>query len=292
MTKLIKNILSKAKTPITAVIALIVLCIFRVFVLLEGIEYPSGIFSREGNIYNIIYYILLAVSAAAIIITAYIDNRGISGKYETDIRGNKMTVIGVSMIAAGALESLAVINEFATGINIFSLFIIAGCVAFVAGGVLIASSKETAHMHSIPVAFIIISYIAQSIEFYIANALIAKHPQKLMTIAFLASAGYFWIFFGRILAGDKRSSTRFLAVATGYFSTVCTVAYIASSHILLAADSGKWVQLNNIPGLTLLPAALIPSIAATIILLSGKGKLADKTSGAEKVKNASETTQD
>ena len=264
------KILTKARTLITAIIAMIVLTVSRVLVMLNGIDYsnPNGLFSREGDIYNIIFYILLAVSAVAIIVTAWLDTRDPEKAYVTEIKDGRMTAIGGSMIAVGAVEALAVMSEFAAGLNIFSLFVIIGCICFVVGGVIIASAKEMTPLHSLPVAFIILSYVAQAIRFYMNNPLISKIPQKLMLMGFLISTAFFWVYFGRMLSGDKKPYTRIMAVSVGYFSTAMTVAYIASSFILLGVDAQKWMKLTNIPGIVLIPAAVVPSVIATIILFS------------------------
>ncbi len=264
------KILTKARTLIIALIAMIVLTVSRVFVLLHGIDYSTGLFSPEGDIYNIIFYILLALSGIAIISFSAIDNRDPGRRCRSEIRNGKLAVIGATMIAVGAVEALTVVNEFAKGLSFFSLLIITGCIGFVVGGVMIASSKEIKSVHSVPVAFIILSYIAQAIRFFLGNSLISKTPQKLMMIAFLTSVAYFWLFFGRMLSSDKRKSTKFLAVATGYFSAACSVSYIASTFILLGIDGEKWMRLTCIPGIVLIPAALAPAVIATVILFSNQ----------------------
>ena len=260
--------MSKARTLIIACTATIILIVSRMFVLLYGTDHSTGLFSPEGDIYNIVFYILLALSAAAIIASSVADNRGLGKKCEVEIKNSKLTVIGATMIAVGAVEALAVMNEFAKGLNVFSVFIIAGCIAFVAGGIMIASGKELKPVYSVPALVVLISYLAQAIRFFLENPLISKIPQKLMMMAFLVSAAYFWLFFGRIISGDKRTSTKLLAVATGYFSSVCTVSFIASTYILLVIDSEKWMRLTCIPGIVLIPAAIAPAIIATIITSS------------------------
>lgn len=264
------KILTKARTLIIAFIAMIVLTVSRVFVLLHGIDYSTGLFSPEGDIYNIIFYLLLTASGAFIIFFSSIDNRDPGRRCRSEIRDGKLTVIGATMIVVGAVESLSVMNEFTKGLSIFSVFVILGCIGYVVGGVMIASSKEIKSVHSVPVILIITSYIAQGISFFLQNSLISKTPQKLMMMAFLTSVAYFWLFFGRMLSSDKRKSTKFLAVATGYFAFACSVSYIASTFILLGIDSEKWMRLTCTPGIILAPAALAPAVIATVILFSNQ----------------------
>lgn len=284
MTELIKNILAKGKSLLVGIAALIVLSVFRVFVLLNGIDYSTGLFDRDGNIYNIIYYILLGVCAAVIALAAAKDIKSREDGFAAAINGRGMTVIGIVLIATGSLQAIEVMNEFTTGLNIFSAFIILGCVTHIVGGVLLASSKKTAPAHSVIAIAVIIAQLGQMIEFYMSNFLISKNPQKLMMMLFMLTSTFFWIYFGRILSGSKKFFPALMCTAGGLFSSALSLAYLISSFALLGIDAEKWIKLSYIPGLTLIPVMLIPGVVAAVVLLSGKAK-------TPAVKMQEETTQ-
>ena len=269
---MIKKILGNGKSLIAGALALVVLTAFRMPVLLNGIDYTdglNGLYSTEGNVFNIIFYILLVVMAGLITVAAVMDIRNPEKNYETKIGVRGLTAIGAVLIATGALQAVQVVNEFTTGINIFSFFLIMGCVAHVVGGVIIASAKAVHPAHSVVAIAVILSQIGQMIEFYMNNFLIAKTPQKLMMMLFLLSSTFFWIYFGRIQSGDKKFLPKLLCIAGGFASTALSLSFLISSFILLGIDGEKWVRLSYVPGLSLIPAMLIPGVTATVILLSG-----------------------
>ncbi len=272
MTELIKKILCNGKSLVAAVISLVILTVFRIFVLLNGIDYSTGLFGRDGNIYNIIYYILLGVCVAVIALAAAKDIKSREDGYAAAINGRGMTVIGIVLIATGSLQAIEVMNEFTTGLNIFSAFIILGCVTHIVGGVLLASSKKTAPAHSVIAIAVIIAQLGQMIEFYMSNFLISKNPQKLMMMLFMLTSTFFWIYFGRMLSGSKKFFPALMCTAGGLFSSALSLAYLISSFALLGIDAEKWIKLSYIPGLTLIPVMLIPGVVAAVVLLSGKAK--------------------
>ena len=269
---MIKKILGNGKSLIAGVLALVVLTAFRMPVLLNGIDYTdglNGLYRPEGDVYNVIFYILIVVMMALITFAAVMDIRNSEKDYETKIGGRGLTAIGAVLIATGALQAVQVVNEFTTGINIFSFFLIMGCVAHVVGGVIIASAKAVHPAHSVIAIAVVLSQIGQMIEFYMDNFLIAKTPQKLMMMLFLLSSTFFWIYFGRILAGDKKFLPKLFCVAGGFTSTALALSFLISSFLLLGIDGEKWILLSYVPGLSLIPAMLIPGVSAAVVLLSG-----------------------
>lgn len=283
MTELIKKILCNGKSLVAAVISLVILAVFRIFVLLNGVDYTdglNGLYSISGNIYNIIYYIMLVAVLAVISAAVVMDIKNPEKTYDTDIGTKGLITIGAVMIGIGALQSVQVINEFTTGINIFSVFLILGCIAHIVGGVLIASAKKLCPAHSVVAIAVIISQLGAMIEFYMTNFLISKNPQKLMMMLFLLSSTFFWIYFGKILTGNKKFLPKLFCVAGGLFSTVLSLAFLISSFVLLGIDPEKWIRLSYIPGLSLIPAMLLPGVTAAVILLSG---MKDKETATEKI---------
>lgn len=269
---MIKKILGNGKSLIAGVLALVVLTAFRMPVLLNGIDYTdglNGLYRPEGDVYNVIFYILLVVMMALITFAAVMDIRNPGKDYGTKIGGRGLTAIGAVLIATGALQAVQVVNEFTTGIDIFSFFLIMGCVAHVVGGVIIASAKAVHPAHSVIAIAVVLSQIGQMIEFYMDNFLIAKTPQKLMMMLFLLSSTFFWIYFGRVLAGDKKFLPKLFCVAGGFFSTALALSFLISSFLLLGIDGEKWILLSYVPGLSLIPAMLIPGVSAAVVLLSG-----------------------
>lgn len=291
MTELIKRILCNGRSLIATAVALVILSVFRVFVLLNGIDYTNGLnglYSLDGNFYNIIYYILLLVAAAVIVAMAVMDIKNPEKSYKTDIGSRGLVVIGAVMIAVGALQAVQVVNEFATGINVFSLFLIMGCVAHVVGGVIMASAKRIHPAHGMIAIAVIISQLGQMVEFYMQHFLIAKNPQKLMMLLFLATSTFFWIYFGRMLSGDKKFLPKLFCVAGGFFSTALSLAYLISSFVLLGIDAEKWMNLSYFPGISLIPAMLLPGVTAAVILMSKREEGAEQTEDIPLVENGEE----
>lgn len=276
MTELTTNILCNAKSFIVAAISFVVLTVLRVFVVFNGIDYTAdlnGLYSLSGNIYNIILYTVMVVVAVVLFLVTKkdVDNPRMYG--EDSISTGGLTLIGVVMIVAGSLQAVQVVNEFAQGIDLFSFFVLLGCIAHVTGGVIMASAKKLSSVQCVIAMAIVISQLGQLIEFYLNNFLISKNPQKLMYVLFMITSTLFWIHFGRALSGDDNYYSKVLCVSGGLFSTEISLAFLISSFALYFADGEKWLQLSYIPGLSLLPSMLLPGITATTILLASKRKL-------------------
>ena len=263
-----KEKLLKARTLIVAAIATVILSVVRTFAVLYGIEHKTGMFNPEGDIYNVVFYVLLLLTLAVLAVLAVFDTKDCKKGCKTRLTTANMTVMGVAMVVAGVIEMLSVLSILSGEINLLSLLIAVGGIALVIGGVVLASAKEENYLHSLPVAFIAVSYIAQAVKFYVETALISKSPQMLMTEIFFVTAGFFWVYFGRTLAQDTRRGTRILTVTSGYFVSASAVAFVISSYLPMAIDSEKWLQLRSIPSLTLVPAMLAPAVIATVLLFA------------------------
>ena len=198
------------------------------------------------------------------------------------------------MILAGAAWILPVINDFSAGtVGIYTITSLAGCIAYLAGGMTIMSSSKIVPAQCVSAVFIIINYLIVAVKFYLGSPIITGMPQKLMLMLFYILTILFWINMGRFMCGGEKKFTRTALIASGYFSGACSAAYLISCFALAVTDSEKWTQLIDAPDLELIITAFVPAALAGIVQFSKKAVPAitdDASVPKQDVVSASEET--
>lgn len=266
-----KGILSDKKAISAGVISAVVLTVLRMIQLNTGTEYPSNLYAAGSEILNTVYHILLIVSAVAISILAFFDIKNSEPKTAAELSAKSCTAVGIVMILAGAAWILPVINDFSAGtVGIYTITSLAGCIAYLAGGMTIMSSSKIVPAQCISAVFIIINYLIVAVKFYLGSPIITGMPQKLMLMLFYILTVLFWINMGRFMCGGEKKFTRTALIASGYFSGACSAAYLISCFALAVTDPEKWAQLIDVPDLELIITAFVPAVLAGIVQFSKK----------------------
>lgn len=264
-----KGILSDKKAISAGVISAVVLTVLRIIQLNTGTEYPSNLYAAGSEILNAVYHILLIVSAVAVSILAFFDIKSSQPKTAAELSAKSCTAVGIVMILAGAAWILPVINDFSAGtVGIYTITSLAGCIAYLAGGMTIMSSSKIVPAHCISAVFIIINYLIVAVKFYLGSPIITGMPQKLMLMLFYILTILFWINMGRFMCGGEKKFTRTALISSGYFSGACSAAYLISCFALAVTDSEKWTQLIDAPDLELIITAFVPAVLAGIVQFS------------------------
>lgn len=291
-----KGILSDKKAISAGIISAVVLTVLRIIQLNTGTEYPSNLYAAGSDALNTVYNILLVVSAVAISILAFFDIKGSGTKTADELSQKSCTAVGIVMILAGAAWILPVINDFSAGtVGVFTITSLAGCIAYLAGGMTIMSSSKIVPAQCISAVFIIINYLIVAVKFYLGSPIITGMPQKLMLMLFYILTILFWINMGRFMCGGEKKFTRTTLIASGYFSGACSAAYLISCFALAVTDAEKWAQLTDTPDLELIITAFVPAVLAGIVQFSKKRASAqtDDTSDTEQnVTKAEENTSE
>mgnify|MGYP006934496909 FL=1 len=291
-----KGILSDKKAISAGIISAVVLTVLRIIQLNTGTEYPSNLYAAGSDALNTVYKILLVVSAAAISILAFFDIKGSETKTADKLSQKSCTAVGIVMILAGAAWILPVINDFSAGtVGIFTITSLAGCIAYLAGGMTIMSSSKIVPAQCISAVFIIINYLIVAVKFYLGSPIITGMPQKLMLMLFYILTILFWINMGRFMCGGEKRFTRTALTASGYFSGACSAAYLISCFALAATDAEKWAQLTDTPDLELIITAFVPAVLAGIVQFSKKRasvQTNDTSDTEQNVTNAEENTSE
>lgn len=288
-----KGILSDKKAISAGIISAALLTVLRMIQLSSGTEYPSNLYAAGSEALNTVYNILLIVSATAISILAFFDIKNARVKTADELSEKSCTAVGIVMILAGAAWILPVINDFSAGtVGIYTITSLAGCIAYLAGGMTIMSSSKIVPAQCISAVFIIINYLIVAVRFYLGSPIITGMPQKLMLMLFYILTILFWINMGRFMCGSEKKFTRTALIASGYFSGACSAAYLISCFALAAADAEKWAQLIDVPDLELIITAFVPAVLAGIVQFSKKrvSAQADDATDAEQSVAASEET--
>lgn len=288
-----KGILSDKKAISAGVISAALLTVLRIIQLSSGTEYPSNLYAAGSEALNAVYNILLIVSAAAISILAFFDIKNARVKTADELSVKSCTAVGIVMILAGAAWILPVINDFSAGtVGIYTITSLAGCIAYLAGGMTIMSSSKIVPAQCISAVFIIINYLIVAVRFYLGSPIITGMPQKLMLMLFYILTILFWINMGRFMCGGEKKFTRTALIASGYFSGACSAAYLISCFALAAADAEKWAQLIDVPDLELIITAFVPAVLAGIVQFSKQrvSAQADDANDTEQNVDASEET--
>lgn len=291
-----KGILSDKKAISAGIISAVVLTVLRVIQLNTGTEYPSNLYAAGSDALNTVYNILLVVSAVAISILAFFDIKGSGTKTADELSQKSCTAVGIVMILAGAAWILPVINDFSAGtVGVFAITSLAGCIAYLAGGMTIMSSSKIVPAQCISAVFIIINYLIVAVKFYLGSPIITGMPQKLMLMLFYILTILFWINMGRFMCGGEKKFTRTALIASGYFSGACSAAYLISCFALAAADAEKWAQLTDTPDLELIITAFVPAVLAGIVQFSKKrasAQTGDTSDTEQNVTKAEENTSE
>ena len=288
-----KGILSDKKAISAGIISAALLTVLRMIQLSSGTEYPSNLYAAGSEVLNTVYNILLIVSATAISILAFFDIKNARVKTADELSEKSCTAVGIVMILAGAAWILPVINDFSAGtVGIYTITSLAGCIAYLAGGMTIMSSSKIVPAQCISAVFIIINYLIVAVRFYLGSPIITGMPQKLMLMLFYILTILFWINMGRFMCGGEKKFTRTALIASGYFSGACSAAYLISCFALAAADAEKWAQLIDVPDLELIITAFVPAVLAGIVQFSKKrvSAQADDANDTEQNVDASEGT--
>lgn len=288
-----KGILSDKKAISAGIISAALLTVLRMIQLSSGTEYPSNLYAAGSEALNTVYNILLIVSATAISILAFFDIKNARVKTADELSEKSCTAVGIVMILAGAAWILPVINDFSAGtVGIYTITSLAGCIAYLAGGMTIMSSSKIVPAQCISAVFIIINYLIVAVRFYLGSPIITGMPQKLMLMLFYILTILFWINMGRFMCGGEKKFTRTALIASGYFSGACSAAYLISCFALAAADAEKWAQLIDVPDLELIITAFVPAVLAGIVQFSKKraSAQADDANDTEQNVDASEGT--
>ena len=288
-----KGILSDKKAISAGIISAALLTVLRMIQLSSGTEYPSNLYAAGSEALNTVYNILLIVSATAISILAFFDIKNARVKTADELSEKSCPAVGIVMILAGAAWILPVINDFSAGtVGIYTITSLAGCIAYLAGGMTIMSSSKIVPAQCISAVFIIINYLIVAVRFYLGSPIITGMPQKLMLMLFYILTILFWINMGRFMCGGEKKFTRTALIASGYFSGACSAAYLISCFALAAADAEKWAQLIDVPDLELIITAFVPAVLAGIVQFSKKrvSAQADDANDTEQNVDASEGT--
>lgn len=288
-----KGILSDKKAISAGIISAALLTVLRMIQLSSGTEYPSNLYAAGSEALNTVYNILLIVSATAISILAFFDIKNARVKTADELSEKSCAAVGIVMILAGAAWILPVINDFSAGtVGIYTITSLAGCIAYLAGGMTIMSSSKIVPAQCISAVFIIINYLIVAVRFYLGSPIITGMPQKLMLMLFYILTILFWINMGRFMCGGEKKFTRTALIASGYFSGACSAAYLISCFALAAADAEKWAQLIDVPDLELIITAFVPAVLAGIVQFSKKrvSAQADDANDTEQNVDASEGT--
>lgn len=266
-----KGILSDKKAISAGIISAVVLTVLRIIQLNTGTEYPSNLYAAGSEVLNTAYHILLIVSAVAISILAFFDIKNSQPKTAAELSAKSCTAVGIVMILAGAAWILPVINDFSAGtVGIYTITSLAGCIAYLAGGMTIMSSSKIVPAQCISAVFIIINYLIVAVRFYLSSPIITGMPQKLMLMLFYILTILFWINMGRFMCGGEKKFTRTALIASGYFSGACSAAYLISCFALAVTVPEKWTQLIDVPDLELIITAFVPAVLAGIVQFSKK----------------------
>ncbi len=266
-----KGILSDKKAISAGIISAVVLTVLRIIQLNTGTEYPSNLYAAGSEALNTVYNILLVIAAAAISILAFLDIKGSGAKTADELSKKSCNAVGIVMILAGAALILPVINDFSSGtVGICTITSLAGCVAYIAGGMTIMSSSKIVPAQCISALFIIINYLIVAVRFYLGSPIITGMPQKLMLMLFYILTILFWINMGRFMCGGEKKFTRTALIASGYFSGACSAAYLISCFALAVTNAEKWAQLIDTPDLELIITAFVPAVLAGIVQFSKK----------------------
>ena len=266
-----KGILSDKKAISAGIISAVILTVLRIIQLNIGTEYPSNLYAAGSVTLNTVYNILLIVSAAAISVLAFFDVKNTQTKTAEELSEKSCTAIGIVMILAGAAWILPVINDFSAGtVGIYTITSLAGCIAYLAGGMTVMSSSKIVPAQCISAVFIIINYLIVAVKFYLGSPIITGMPQKLMLMLFYILTILFWINMGRFMCGGEKKFTRTALIASGYFCGACSAAYLISCFALAATDAEKWAQLLDTPDLELIITAFVPAALAGIVQFSKK----------------------
>ena len=258
-----KGILSDKKAISAGIISAVVLTVLRIIQLNTGTEYPSNLYAAGSEALNTVYNILLVIAAAAISILAFLDIKGSGAKTADELSKKSCNAVGIVMILAGAALILPVINDFSSGtVGICTITSLAGCVAYIAGGMTIMSSSKIVPAQCISALFIIINYLIVAVRFYLGSPIITGMPQKLMLMLFYILTILFWINMGRFMCGGEKKFTRTALIASGYFSGAC--------FALALTNAEKWAQLIDTTDLELIITAFVPAVLAGIVQFSKK----------------------
>lgn len=264
------NFLVKKKAIIAAVLFGVLYLILRLVQLENAVEYPSGFYAAGAEIFNGIYSALLASGAAAIAVLAFFDCKNSDYKSIDEISTTGASAIGICMILSGASMSVSVIGEFTNGLDFFSIFTIAGCAAYLAGGMIIlANGKITPPLCVSPIV-IIICYLLKCIEYYLANPIIMGMPQKFMLMLYYVIGILFWINAGRLFSGVEKKLTRAAAAASGLFLGAVTLAYAIGGMLFASVDSEKWLLLSDTADIELTITGFVPAAIAVALLCSNR----------------------
>ena len=262
-----KGILSDKKAISAGIISAVVLTVLRIIQLNTGTEYPSNLYAAGSEALNTVYNILLVIAAVAISILAFLDIKGSGAKTADELSKKSCNAVGIVMILAGAALILPVINDFSSGtVGICTITSLAGCAAYIAGGMTIMSSSKIVPAQCISALFIIINYLIVAVRFYLGSPIITGMPQKLMLMLFYILTILFWINMGRFMCGGEKKFTRTALIASGYFSGACFISCFA----LALTNAEKWAQLIDTPDLELIITAFVPAVLAGIVQFSKK----------------------
>ena len=262
------NFFAKKKAIIAAVLFGVIFLILRLIQLENAVEYPSGFYAAGMELFNISFNILLVVSAAVIGVLAFLDCKNSDYKSIGKISASGASALGICMILGGASMTVSVISEFTNGLDFFSLFTIAGCAAYLAGGMIILANGRITPPLCISPIIIIIYYLLKCVEYYLANPIITGMPQKLMLMLFYVVSVLFWINTGRLFSGIEKKLTRAAAVTSGLFTGVVACGYAIGGMLFAAVDGEKWLLLSDTADIELAVTGFVPAIIAVILLCS------------------------
>lgn len=279
------NILAKKKAIIAAVLFGVLFLILRIVQLENAVEYPSGFYAAGNELFNGVFNILLAVGAAAIAALAFFDCRNSGFKSIDKISTTGASSIGIFMILGGASMSLSVIGEFTNGLDFFSLFTIAGCAAYLAGGMIILAKGKITPPLCVSAIIVIIYYLLKCVDYYLANPIITGMPQKFMLMLFYVVSVLFWINTGRLFSGVEKKLTRAAAVTSGLFLGALTCAYAIGGMLFSAVDGEKWLMLSDMADIELTVTGFVSAAIAVALMCSKQRGENDTELSAEALQN-------
>lgn len=271
-----KGLLSDKKAFLAGTVSAVVLTVMRIIQLISCTEYPSLLYAQGCEAFNTIFTVLLVMSAVVISVCAYSDVKNAKIGDSAELSEKGCNVFGVIMILGGAVWILPVINDFSAGsVGLGTIISLACCIAYLVGGMTMMSTSKVLPAHCISAIFIIVNYLVVAVKFYLASPIITGMPQKIMVMMFYVLTILFWINAGRFMCGGEKKFTRTALVASGYFCTASTLAYIISCYVLLAVDNEKWAVIaqnspETLPDLEIMVTALVPAAIAAVVQFSKK----------------------
>ncbi len=287
----------KMGLALPVLVALMVLCFAaRLLQIVVGTDMTSGYLYSDNNfLINYGYYVLIALSCAAFIITAVLDlKRGVGTAPIQSFTDTKAAVIGFSMLLIGLCACYEGLEE----INSLTPSPFAILTDFLFGAAIIATAFVTLYKKEFTPG-LGFSYCvggvfcaARGIDFFTDKMAIVTIPEYLIEALGIIFSGVFFMLLAKQLSGNEQKLTRVSMFCAGGLSAITNVssalavitAYICapteiSSRITISPSAAEFYYQNNMGIdaylLTFTPwVNLAMGIAAVAILvsLSGRGE--------------------